>query len=219
MRPDRIAAFVLALSAAVAGCGSPGEPLPPGFSPSNTTSNAPTAAEVQALVNGFRDVAGASVSSTVKTGTTNGLTTIAPIVQALTVPINVRTGETKSCNATGALAVISSLSGSISVTDTFASGTLLFEGTIAAFQCSENGKVAWNTPSGSPVRTNGSIFVNDTRVSGNIAISGSWTISDNNGRNTACRYDGALIQFDNLTGVSYSGGWACDGGLSGRLSG
>jgi hypothetical protein len=219
------AAVLVVLALGFTSCASDSS-SPTGPGPS---ASGPTAAEVRGAVNSFKKATTASIAKAMAASTPNSTASSSPLgprpmadqFRPLAEQINVSVAGSDPCTQAGTVAYTGTVTGSIDVSGTTrysAFGSLNLETRTTMFNCSADGRWFSDTASGSPIRMNGTIFFNDTRQSMNLAISGAWAVASPNGGRTNCQWDGALVQWDNLTDVSFSGGWRCDNGVSGRLS-
>jgi hypothetical protein len=137
-------------------------------------------------------------------------------VQSLTKVFNVTDSippVNQACATSGSLLVTGSMSGSITVnTDTGSVfGSIPFEEQMTYAFCSFDGYWTFRRADSTPIRASGTIFINNDRTSLNMGMSGSFIVDGNRGETQTCQYENALIQWDNLTGLSTSGTVNCNG--------
>ena len=107
------------------------------------------------------------------------------------------------------------MNGSVTATENFVSGSASYSSNETFVFCSNDNN--WVFKNDSPVRIQGPITFNETHIIGSFGIAGAFYLESAAGRRVDCRYNSALVQIDNLTGVSTSGTVECDGGISVHL--
>jgi hypothetical protein len=217
MRIWNVSALLYAVSQ-LAACASP-------TTPSTAASTTPPAASIQNSVNTVLAGVTASINATRSGSHTLALGESAPTTDDLLV----RPSITTQCNASGTSCSVqfnesfsqqtpctgggyssssATLTGVVQGSATTQSGTLNMSVRSAFVECTANGWVTNTSPS---IGTSGTLFITGQNTRINLTMSGGFEVTNAPGvpnGHASCVFNGALLQWDNITGT-----WANSGSL------